>query len=405
MILFNHITKESGQITGIVSTAQYVSNSVTVQENADEHERWMRAAIALGRRNTGVTWPNPSVGCILVNTVQANQIVVGRGTTAVGGRPHAEGIALEQAGNLARGATAYVTLEPCAHFGRTEPCALAMIEAGIKVVYIGTSDPDSRVAGKGIQTLEQAGIETVVGILEDECKQLHADHICRVTSGRPYIQLKMAISSDGYIGKKGAGQIRISSERSNCFAHQLRAQNDGIMIGIGTVLADDPSLTCRIRGLEDRSPIRIILDSQAQLPIESKLIKSIAKAPIYSLTSDLASNKKIKNLEELGVKVFKIPADDDGHVALPLALPRLAEEGLTRVMVEGGSKIANALIKVDLVDEINFVFGNKKIGEGGIKPLQEISLDSLEKSGKFSKKSVRFIDEDRVVHLLRRRIV
>ena len=403
--MIDKITNVSVQITGFLSTAQFDPNPAKVQKNADENERWMRAAIALGRRNTGVTWPNPSVGCILVNTVQANQIVVGRGTTAIGGRPHAEGIALDQAGNLARGATAYVTLEPCAHFGRTEPCALAMIEAGIKAVYIGTSDPDSRVAGKGIQTLEQAGIKTVVGILENECKQLHADHICRVTSGRPYIQLKMAISTDGYIGKNGAGQIQISSELSNCFAHQLRAQNDGIMIGIGTVLADDPSLTCRIQGLEERSPIRIILDSRARLPIESKLIKSIAKAPIYSLTTDLASNKKIKNLEELGVKVFKVPADEDGHVALPLALPRLAEEGLTRVMVEGGSKIANALIKADLVDEINFVFGNKKIGEGGIKPLQEISLDSLEKSGKFLKKSVRFIDEDRVVQLFRERLM
>ena len=375
----------SDQISGIISTAQFDSNPVKIQEYADEHKRWMRAAIALGRRNIGVTWPNPSVGCILVNIIQAERVVVGRGSTAVGGRPHAEGIALEQAGNLANGATAYVTLEPCAHFGRTAPCALAMIDAGIKAVYIGTLDPDSRVAGKGIQLLKDAGIKTVVGVLEKECKQLHADHICRVTSGRPYVQLKMAVSEDGFIGKKGVGQIQISGARSNCFAHQLRAQSDGIMVGIGTVLADDPNLTCRIPGLEDRSPIRIIIDSHAQLPVESKLVASIADAPIYCLTTDNAPIDKINTLQCKGVKVFKIPADESGRVALPLALPRLAEEGLTRVMVEGGATIANALIKADLVDEINFVFGTKKIGDGGIKPLLEISVESLENSGKFTK--------------------
>ena len=393
----------SDQITGINSAVQFDSNPANIQVNADVHERWMRAAIALGRRNTGVTWPNPSVGCILVNSIQENRVVVGRGTTAIGGRPHAEGIALDQAGNSAKGATAYVTLEPCAHFGRTEPCALAMIEAGLREVYIGTSDPDSRVAGKGIQTLRQAGINTVVGILEKECQRLHADHICRVTSGRPYIQLKMAISSDGYIGKDGSGQIQISSERSNCFAHQLRAQNDGIMIGIGTVLADNPALTCRIKGLEDRSPVRIIMDSKARLPVKSKLVLSAKDYTIYCLTTDFAPHDKIALLENAGVKVFVIPADEYGHVALPLALPRLAEEGITRVMVEGGAKVANALINADLVDEINFVYGNKKIGNGGIKPLRDVSIDSLENSGKFIMDSTRFIGEDRIVQYIRER--
>ena len=402
-MFFELILSVSGQITGIIPAVQFDSNSVKIQVNADEHERWMRAAIALGRRNTGVTWPNPSVGCILVNLIQENRVVVGRGTTAIGGRPHAEGIALNQAGNSVRGATAYVTLEPCAHFGRTEPCALAMIEAGIKEVFIGTSDPDSRVAGKGIQILRQAGINTVVGVLENECKQLHADHICRVTSGRPYIQLKMAISTDGYIGKDGLGQIQISSERSNCFAHQLRAQNDGILIGIGTVLADNPSLTCRINGLEDRSPIRIVIDSHAKLPIKSKIVLSAKDTSVYCLTTESAPQDNIESLERAGVEIFVIPADESGHVALPLALPRLAEEGITRVMVEGGAKIANALIKADLIDEINFVYGNKKIGKGGIKPLLDISVDSLEESGKFVMNLNRYIGEDRIVQYLRER--
>ncbi|MEP3278538.1 MAG: bifunctional diaminohydroxyphosphoribosylaminopyrimidine deaminase/5-amino-6-(5-phosphoribosylamino)uracil reductase RibD [Stappiaceae bacterium] len=368
-----------------------------------EDERWMKAALALGRRNLGVTWPNPSVGCILVRTEDGKTTVIGRGTTAPGGRPHAEICALTQAGGRAWGSTAYVTLEPCAHFGRTGPCALALIEAGIGRVVIGTTDPDSRVSGKGVRMMREAGIDVYAGVLEEECRQSHAGHICRVIRGRPTVHLKMAISADGFIGCREKGQVLISSDRSWQLVHVMRSQSDGIVVGIGTVLADDPMLTCRIPGLEERSPVRIVLDTRARLPLESQLVKTAQDVPVFCLTGQGAEQNRCEALVAAGVQVVEVPEDEDGHIALPLTLARLAEFGLTRLMVEGGSRLAGAFAKKDLIDEATFVFGSVNIGENGIAPLDDVSLDWFQDMRRFSEIDSGRLGGDKVVRYRRTR--
>ncbi len=368
-----------------------------------DDERWMKAALALGRRNLGVTWPNPSVGCILIRSEDGAQKVIGRGTTAPGGRPHAEICALTQAGGAAWGATAYVTLEPCAHYGRTGPCALALIEAGVGRVVIGTTDPDSRVSGKGVRMLQDAGIDVYAGVLEEECRQSHAGHVCRIIKGRPFVHLKMAISADGFIGREGEGQVLISSDRSWQLVHVMRSQSDAILVGIGTVLADDPLLTCRIPGLSDRSPVRVVLDSRARLPLQSQLVRTADKVPVYCITGDNADLKKSDALSAAGVRLIGVPEDENGRIALPLALARLGELGLTRLMVEGGAHLAGALAKADLIDEATFVFGTVEIGEGGIPPLAEVSLDWFGQSTVFVQAEAGRLGDDRIVRYRRRR--
>lgn len=378
-------------------------NSKVSAAGREEDDRWMKAALALGRRNLGVTWPNPSVGCILVRSEDGIGKVIGRGTTAPGGRPHAEICALTQAGGAAWGATAYVTLEPCAHFGRTGPCALALIEAGVGRVVIGTTDPDSRVSGKGVRMLQDAGIEVYAGVLEEECRQSHVGHVCRVLRGRPSVHLKMAISADGFIGRQGDGQVLISSDRSWQLVHVMRSQNDAILVGIGTVLADDPLLTCRIPGLSDRSPVRVVVDSKASLPLQSQLVETADTVPVYCITGEKADPKKCDALSAAGVRLIAVEEDENGRIALPLALARLGELGVTRLMVEGGARLAGALTNADLIDEATFVFGTIEIGEGGIPPLADVPLDWFGQTARFMKTEEGRLGGDRVVRYRRRR--
>ncbi len=241
-----------------------------------DDRRFMAAAIRLALWHLGQTSTNPSVGCLIVK----DGVIVGRGVTAPGGRPHAETQALGDAGDKARGATAYVTLEPCSHFGRTPPCANAIVAAGIARVVISVLDPDPRVSGRGVKILEDAGIEVVTGMLEDEGRRALAAYLTRQTKNRPQVILKLAISSDGMIGRKGDGQIAITGPVSRAQVHVLRAQTDAILVGIGTALADDPVLTVRQTGLEDLSPIRIVLDRRLELPTTSKMVRSARDIPV-----------------------------------------------------------------------------------------------------------------------------
>ncbi|MBO9123427.1 MULTISPECIES: bifunctional diaminohydroxyphosphoribosylaminopyrimidine deaminase/5-amino-6-(5-phosphoribosylamino)uracil reductase RibD [unclassified Rhizobium] len=238
--------------------------------------QFMQEAIRLGLLHLGQTSTNPSVGCVIVRDGK----IVGRGTTAVGGRPHAEPQALAEAGELAHGATAYVTLEPCSHHGKTPPCADALIASGVSRVVISVTDPDERVSGRGIAMLRDAGITVETGLLEEEGRQSLAAYLTRQTKNRPYVILKLAVSEDGMIGRVGEGQIAITGPAARAEVQQLRAETDAILVGIGTAVADDPELTVRIQGLEGRSPVRIVLDPLLELPLTSKLVRTARQVPV-----------------------------------------------------------------------------------------------------------------------------
>ncbi|MEB3047339.1 bifunctional diaminohydroxyphosphoribosylaminopyrimidine deaminase/5-amino-6-(5-phosphoribosylamino)uracil reductase RibD [Rhizobium mulingense] len=247
-----------------------------------DDEGFMAAAIRLSRRHLGRTATNPSVGCLIVK----NGIIVGQAVTALGGRPHAEPQALAEAGEAARGATAYVTLEPCSHHGKTPPCAEALIAYGVARVVISVTDPDPRVSGRGISMLRDAGIEVDAGVLEAEGRRSLAGYLTRQTKSRPYVTLKLAVSADGMIGRAGEGQVAITGAESRAEVQALRAETDAILVGIGTAISDDPLLTVRTLGMEAQSPIRIVLDPSLALPLTSKLVATAREVPVILVASE-----------------------------------------------------------------------------------------------------------------------
>lgn len=327
--------------------------------------RFMAAALRLSRRNAGRTSTNPSVGTIIVRDDGAGPMIVGTGVTAVGGRPHAETEALAEAGELARGATAYVTLEPCAHHGRTPPCANALVNAGVARVVGAASDPDPRVSGKGYAILRAAGIEVVERVLAAEAADQMAGYLIRSLKKRPEVILKLALSSDGKIGRHGAGQVAITGEVARREVYLMRAEADGILVGIGTALEDDPALTVRLPGLENRSPARIVLDRQIRLPEASKLVSGIDRVPLYVAACLEADPLRRSVLERAGVR-FIGTETHEGGVALPELLEDLGALGMASVLVEGGAKVASAFLAEALVDRIVLFQGPEAIGEDGI---------------------------------------
>ncbi|MCR5859192.1 bifunctional diaminohydroxyphosphoribosylaminopyrimidine deaminase/5-amino-6-(5-phosphoribosylamino)uracil reductase RibD [Mesorhizobium sp. J428] len=322
----------------------------------------MAAAIRMSRRHLGLTSTNPSVGTLIVK----DGVIVGRGVTAVGGRPHAETQALAEAGEAARGATAYVTLEPCAHHGRTPPCAEALVTAGVVRVVGAAADPDDRVSGRGYAILRAAGIEVVEGVLADEAADELAGYLTRSSKKRPEVTLKLAISSDGMIGRRDAGQVQITGGISRAQVHLMRAESDVIMVGIGTVLADDPELNSRLPGLEERSPVRVVLDPSAKLPMMSKLALSARSLPLYLAVGPEASAVRRSSLEMLGVR-FLATETHDGRIALPELLEDLSGQGFSTVFVEGGAATARTFLEDDMVDRIALFRGPNPIGEDGIR--------------------------------------
>ena len=327
--------------------------------------RFMAAALRLSRRNAGRTSTNPSVGTIIVRDDGAGPMIVGTGVTAIGGRPHAETEALAEAGGLARGATAYVTLEPCAHHGRTPPCANALVNAGISRVVGAASDPDPRVSGRGYAILRAAGVEVVEKVLADEAAEQMAGYLIRSLRKRPEVILKLALSSDGKIGRNGAGQIAITGDIARREVYLMRAEADAVLVGIGTALEDDPALTVRLPGLESRSPARIILDRQIRLPEASKLVSGVDHVPLYIAACPEADPHRRAALERTGVH-FIGTETYGGEVALPELLEDLAALGMASVLVEGGAKVARAFLEEELVDRIVLFQGPEAIGEDGI---------------------------------------
>ena len=311
--------------------------------SAGTDARFMRTALLLGGRGLGRCWPNPSVGCVIVRDGR----IVGRGWTGPGGRPHAETEALRRAGSAARGATAYVTLEPCAHRGRTPPCTEALIGAGVARVVVACRDPDPRVDGRGIAALRAAGIAVDLGCLEDEARFQHAGLFRRVRDGRPLVTVKLATSLDGRIATAAGHSRWITGPRARLAGHRLRATHDAVMIGSGTALADDPLLTCRIPGLEERSPVRIVADRRLRLPPRARLLADAPARPLWILTAADPPAAAARALEDAGAELLPV-----AEPFLPNALARLAERGITRLLVEGGGELVAALLRAGLVDRL-----------------------------------------------------
>jgi diaminohydroxyphosphoribosylaminopyrimidine deaminase/5-amino-6-(5-phosphoribosylamino)uracil reductase len=314
----------------------------------DQH--MMGIALMLARRGLGATAPNPSVGAVIAD--EATGELIARGVTQRGGRPHAETETLRRAGSRARGATLYVTLEPCAHHGKTPPCADAVIAAGVGRVVIGIDDPDPRVKGDGIRRLKAAGIKVGVGLQAEEARWVTLGHILRVSEHRPFVQLKMALGSDGKVPQGAAGKpLFVTGPEARAVGHLLRAECDAILVGGGTVRADDPDLTCRLPGLAGRSPTRIVLSRGLDISLDSKLVRTARTVPVWVFTAENVASERAEALTSRGVRVFRVPEGADG-LSLRALLAELAGEGLTRLLVEGGASIWRAFAAEGLVDEV-----------------------------------------------------
>ncbi len=345
----------------------------------DEDRRWMEAALNLGERSLGLTAPNPAVGAILVNA----GAVVGRGATAPGGRPHAERIAIAEAGDAARGATLYVTLEPCSHFGASPPCAEAIVEAGIARVVSAIEDPNPLVAGQGHARLRAAGVIVDVGAGADQAQRDHRGHILRVTAGRPCVTLKLAETADGFAsGGPHDPRLRITGQIANLRVQIMRATHEAIMIGVETAIADDPALTVRLPGLE-RKPWRVVLDTHLRLPVGSRLATGARDLPTLVIAGPEAPGEAAGRLADSGVEVERVGVDSYGHVDLSEALRALSSRGVTRVFSEGGPSVAGRLIELGLADEVVLITAEKPLGRPGLPALGEAGRGRLFNSGRY----------------------
>ena len=337
--------------------------------------RFMSLALALGRRGLGQVWPNPAVGAVIVRAQQSAAVIVGRGWTQPGGRPHAEVEALRRAGAAARGATLYATLEPCSHHGKTPPCVDAIMAAGVARVVSAIEDPNPKIAGEGHARLRSQGVAVDVGIGADEARRAHAGHIRRVRDCRPHVTLKLAVSADGKAGLAGRRPAAITGELARARVHMMRAMNDAVLTGIGTVLSDDPLLTCRLPGMDARSPVRVVLDSGLRLPEASKLVHSATHTLDWVFVDESAKPDREAALSEAGVELLRVPGTH-GKLDLAAVLRALAGRGITRVMVEAGPILSAAFLAADLVDEAVLFRSPAAIGEG-IDALEGMPLSAL----------------------------
>jgi len=352
----------------------------------------MRAALALARRSLGRTWPNPAVGCVIVRDGQ----VVGRGRTQNGGRPHAEVDALASAGKAAKGATVYVTLEPCSHRGKSPPCADALIKAGVARVVSAMEDPFPEVNGRGHARLKQAGIAVEVGEGAREAADINAGFLLRVREGRPQFHLKMAASLDGRIATPSGESKWITGEAARRHGHRLRASHDALLVGSNTVSADDPDLTCRLAGLQDHSPVRIVLDSKAGMSPASKLATTARKVPVWLACTSDAPQAARDALQAKGVEILETTADANGRVDVAVLARELGRRGLTRVLVEGGGEVAAAFLTAKLVDRVTAYQAGLLMGSDSRSAVGPLGLGHLSSAARFSLESSRTLDGDMV---------
>ena len=352
----------------------------------------MSIALALGRRGLGRTWPNPSVGCVIVREGQ----IVGTGCTGDGGRPHAEVIALRQAGSLAKGATAYVTLEPCSHYGETPPCSQTMIDAGIYRVVGAMNDKDPRVDGQGFEMLRHAGVEVATGVACEEAEEDHRGFFKRIMKNCPYITLKMAASFDGHIATASGQSQWITAPPARRFVHALRARHDAVMVGGGTVRSDNPMLNVRGLGI-DHKTVRVIVTRKLDLPKESALAESITELPLWLCHGPDAPDERIQFWGALGAQLIacrlKAQMIDVAHM-----MQGLANQGLTRVFCEGGGALAASLIDAQCVDELIGFNAGLVIGAEGQPSIAALGIENLFEAPRFTLKTIQKIGPD-IMHV------
>ncbi len=349
----------------------------------------MRAALALARRGLGNTWPNPAVGCVIVRDGQ----VVGRGWTQPGGRPHAETEALRRAGDLARGATAYVTLEPCSHFGHTPPCCHALAGAGVARVVAALRDPDPRVDGRGFALLRQAGIEVEEGLLEAEARALNAGFASRIVHGLPLVTLKLATTLDGRIATATGESQWITGPAARREAHMLRARHDAVLVGSGTVLADDPDLTCRLAGAAPKPLLRVVADARLRTPPAARLVASARQSPTLLVTTPGHKPAELAPYLAAGVEVATVPRATEG-LAIRALLEALAQRGITRVLAEGGAGIAAALLREGLVNRLAWFHAPSVMGGDGLPAAYALPVEVLAAMPRFRRVAARPLGED-----------
>jgi len=351
----------------------------------------MRLALRMAGRMLGQTAPNPAVGAIIVD--EATGELIARGWTQPGGRPHAETHVIDRAGARARGKTMYVTLEPCSHYGHTPPCVDAIMAAGLSRVVCAVEDPDPRVAGKGLAFLRAHGVAVDVGLEADEARWMAAGHILRMTRGRPFVQLKMAVAGDGLIAPGDGAPVWVTGEEARRYAHLLRARADAILVGRKTVIDDDPELTCRLPGLAGRSPRRVVLDPRLQTPLGSKLAITAQSVPVTIFAADGAGPAPAY---PPGVTIKRVAADAAGRLDLHAVLHSLRGDGITRVMVEGGPTVGAAFLQAGLVDEAVIARGTEPLGANGRKPLGERGPEVFEDASRWRTVDDRAIGPDRL---------
>jgi diaminohydroxyphosphoribosylaminopyrimidine deaminase / 5-amino-6-(5-phosphoribosylamino)uracil reductase len=362
-----------------------------IRDSKAADQRYMQLALSLGRRGQGRTWPNPAVGAVVVK----DGVIVGRGWTQAGGRPHAEPEALRRAGEAARGGTLYVTLEPCSHFGKSPPCVDAVIAAGISRVVSAIEDPNPEVTGKGHAKLRSAGITVDIGLCAAEAARDHAGHFRRIRDKRPHVILKLAVSADDKIGGAGRKPVAITGEAARTQVHLLRARNDAILVGIGTVLADDPLLTCRLPGMEARSPVRVVLDRALRIPGDCRLVRSARATPLWVVTSETAEAAAAMKLGAAGAQVIRFPSDPaKSGFDLATVLHMLSEKGISRLMVEGGARVASCFVAAGLADEIWLLRGPASVGADGVSALDASPLATITQSPAFRVRASETLDKD-----------
>jgi len=349
----------------------------------------MRSALALARRGLGNAWPNPSVGCVIV----ANGRVVGRAVTAPGGRPHAEPQALAMAGVAARGATAYVTLEPCCHHGRTPPCTDALIAAGVARVVIAARDPDQRVNGEGIARLRAAGIIVEEGLLAEEANEILAGFFQRATTGRPLVTLKLASTLDGRIATHSGESRWITGPPARRAAHALRGRHDAVLVGVGTVMADDPDLTCRLPGFRSTPIVRVVADSRLRTPLTARLVATAHETPSWMLIRHGADAVRRAAFADLGLRLIEVPPAEIG-IDLGAAVTALGAAGITRLLVEGGAQVAAALLRAGLVDRIAWFHAPSVMGGDGWPAVQAFGVETLAAMPRFVRSSTAPVGAD-----------
>lgn len=363
----------------------------------DHDIRHMRHALVLAARGLGRVWPNPSVGCVLVR----DGAVVGRGRTADGGRPHAETEAIAMAGKLSRGATAYVTLEPCAHHGNTPPCSDALIEAGVARVVCALTDPDPRVAGQGLERLRAAGLEVTSGVLANEAAALQGGYLSRVERGRPMVSLKLATTLDGRIATASGESRWITGSAARRKVHALRARHDAVLVGGGTARADDPDLTVRAFRT-DRQPVRIVATRHLRLQRESRLFRTAGETPVWLLCGDTGvDEREARAWETAGARLIRV-ASSDGQLSPSAMLESLGSEGLTRVLCEGGGMLAASFLIAGLVDELLVFSSGKLIGAEGRPAVGPLGLSSLSEATNFRLAESHPVGEDMFQRWVRR---